>query len=126
LASWFEPVNWKVVIADVNGDDADDIIGQANDGSFWWTRDSRASGGMRGETSLLGTWGSAAYDVRLTGDIDGDGKDDLIGLRSDGQWKVSRFPAGPGSQIDNIPATWSPASDWLFEQFGKDDDLLFG
>jgi hypothetical protein len=120
LALWVEPVGWDVVIADTDGDGADEILGRTIYGEWW-----QASKQLGLNTARLGRWDFTAWLTTLAGDVDGDGKDDLIGRKGNGQWTVSRFPAGPGSQIDSNPAAWAANVAWLFTSLGEDDGTLF-
>jgi hypothetical protein len=120
LAYWYEPAGWTTVIADTDGDGKDEILGRTNDGG-WWS----VSQNLGTNTVFYGAWANTTWDATLVGDVDHDGKEDLIGRRDNGQWIVSRFPAGAGSQVDNNPANWSASVDWLFSNYGEDNDLLF-
>jgi hypothetical protein len=66
-----------------------------------------------------GTWLATAV-----GDVDGDSRADLIGLRSDGQVRVSRYPTGDGSQTNYTIGSLATPQDWAYFNFGFDDDLL--
>jgi hypothetical protein len=117
---WYEPAGWTVVVADTDGDGSDEILGRTDVGEWWQVSDQLA-----GSTVRLGAWANANWQTTVVGDVDGDGQDDLIGRQSTGAWLVSRFPNGAGSQVDTTPATWAANVDWLFSDFGLDDDLLF-
>lgn len=117
---WYEPVGWTVVVADTDGDGSDEILGRSGFGEWWQISDQLA-----GSTVKLGTWANVDWQTTAVGDVDGDGKDDLIGRQSTGAWLVSRFPNGPGSQVNTTPVTWASNVDWLFSDFGLDDNLLF-
>jgi hypothetical protein len=121
LVSWNERAGWTVYVGDMDGDGRDDIFGRSSDGQWWVTKRQNSTN----TTLRLGTWPNTTYRATLIGDVDGDGRDDLIGRNSVGKWLVSRFPTGPGSQIDNSPATWQASVDWLFTGLGEDDGSLF-
>ena len=121
LATWNEAAGWSVYTGDMDGDGRDDIFGRTRDGQWWITKSQNASN----TTTRLGTWPNTTYRTTLIGDVDGDGRDDLIGRDSAGSWIVSRFPTGPGSQINSNPATWLATVDWLFNGLGDDDLTLF-
>jgi subtilisin-like proprotein convertase family protein len=120
LAYWYEPAGWTTVIADTDGDGKDEILGRTNGGAWWSVSQNSGT-----NTVFYGAWANTTWDATLVGDVDHDGKEDLIGRRDNGQWIVSRFPAGAGSQVDNNPANWSASVDWLFSNYGEDNDLLF-
>jgi hypothetical protein len=127
LTGWVESEGWTTVIADINGDGKDDIVGRTDGGNWWIVRKQ----GANTLNAFLGSWTPffTTWDATLVGDVDGDLKDDLIGRRDNGSWLVSRFPTGgpPAAmqQQDNNPANWSAAVDWMFSSFGEDDHLLF-
>lgn len=121
LASWNESAGWSVYIGDMDGDGRKDIVGRTRVGEWWVTRNQNPGN----TTYRLGAWPNTTYKSTLVGDVDGDGRDDLIGRDSSGKWLVSRFPTGPGSQVNNNPATWLSSVDWLFTGLGDDDTTLF-
>lgn len=121
LAVWYEPVGWTVVVADTDGDGADEILGRSSFGEWWQSNQS-----LGRDTQKLGHWESAAWQSTLVGDADGDGKDDLLGRKSNGEWIISRFPIGAGSQQNLAAPIWSASADWLFSAVGEDEALLFG
>jgi hypothetical protein len=109
--------SWVDVQAgDVNGDGIADVVARARDNGQWW---AGVSNGINGFTiSLWDTWSPAAdwVDVRL-GDLNGDGKADLIGrVRDNGQWwgGISNGARFTTSLWD----AWSPALTWVDVQVG--------
>ena len=80
----------SVVIGDYNGDGKDDI-------ATWLGKTSRqiyvalsTGSGMLGETVWVNSIGTAASDLVFSGDVDGDGKDDLIAFaRTEGKVYVA-------------------------------------
>jgi hypothetical protein len=115
LAGWVEPAGWNVVIADTDGDHQDEILGRTNAGEWW-----QVSKKLSSNTAKLGQWQVTGWLGTFAGDVDGDGKEDLIGRKGNGEWIVSRFPAGPGSQVNSTPANWPANVDMLFASFGSD------
>lgn len=122
LGGWVESAGWTTVIADINGDQSDDIVGRTTTGEWWIIRDEAGSN----LNAHLGTWlpFSVEWVDTLVGDLDDDGKDDLIGRQeSNGEWLLSRFPNGgpPAalSQQNNRPADWFASLDWMFAGYGE-------
>lgn len=116
IGAWVEAAGWTTVVADTNGDGSDEIIGRTNDGFLWILQNGSTT------STNLGAWGNATFDSMLVGDVDGDGADELLGRRADGSWLVSSFEGGV--QTDTSPATWASNVDWLYSNFGLDDDVL--
>jgi hypothetical protein len=82
--------NWSDIrVLDMNGDGKDDIIGRnPSNGDLWAALAN--PGGTAFSTSKVGAWGAGNWADVFAADMDGDGRDDLIGrLFSTGQWRVS-------------------------------------
>ena len=96
------------------------IVGREN--GNWWLA---ASTGASLTSSLWTTWPTNVswQDVR-TGDVDGDGHDDLVG-RANGQWWVTRDTAS--GVVHELWTTWSNTVRWYDVQLadvngdGRDD-----
>jgi hypothetical protein len=82
---------------DVNGDHKADLLGRKSDGTLWLyagTGTSGPSGSGLVPGTLVGPGWTVFTEVVGAGDLDRDGHDDLLGMRSDGStW----FYAGTGS-----------------------------
>jgi len=79
IGGWSTSVDWSDVNAgDFNGDGKTDIIARSNIGQ-WWGLMSDGTGGIRSNTHI-GYWNpNVVWTSIITGDADGDGRDDLIG-----------------------------------------------
>jgi hypothetical protein len=117
-ATWSPAVTWvDIRIGDLNADGKADIIGRVLQAGQWWA--SLSNGSTALSTSLWATWSPAVtwIDVRI-GDLDGDGKADIIGrVLQSGQWWAS-VSAGSASSSTTLWATWSPAVSWADVQIG--------
>lgn len=100
-----EAFSWTTMAADVNGDGKDDLLAASNRGTW------QVSAGGDGPTAPA-QWLSAFADAdrdpggapfqRLTGDLNGDGKADVIAKSRDGRW----FAALSNGQGFANPALW--------------------
>ena len=79
IGGWSTSVSWKNVnVGDFNGDGQADIIARASNGQ-WWGLVSDGTAGLRTNTHI-GYWNpNVVWTGIITGDADGDGRDDLIG-----------------------------------------------
>ena len=72
------------MVADINADNKDDIIGRVQSTGQWW---AGISNGNTINNIYLGTWSTAVtwLDIMIA-DINADNKDDIIGRTDYGQW----------------------------------------
>jgi len=77
------------MVGDFTGDGRDDIANYYPGNGTWWV--SRSTGttfttpGMWADFATLSGWG-----IRLIGDYNNDGRDDIANAHSSGNWIVSR------------------------------------
>jgi hypothetical protein len=115
----------NVLIADLNGDGKDDIVGQNSKGQWSWIHQQ---GNRNVFTAAIGTWAPADdYQSVFAADLNQDGKDELFGRRgTTGQWRIDRLNATTSKLATlNSPAlkpTWDDEVDWLFASLGEDDE----
>ncbi|NCS31286.1 MAG: hypothetical protein GPJ18_23310, partial [Microcystis aeruginosa F13-15] len=96
---WADENNSEQLIGDFNGDGKDDIVNLQSDGiSNNWIALSNGNGtfNLKGAYSLTNSnnsyqtgltasfWGNENNSEQLIGDFNGDGKDDIVNLQSDG------------------------------------------
>lgn len=110
FAAWTESAGWRdVTAADFTGDGRTDLAGRTAGGQWWVSR--YIVGGNRFQTDLWAGWTESAgwRDVR-TGDFDGDGRADLAGRTSGGQWWVARSIGTSFSSTAWAP--WTESAGW--------------
>ncbi len=86
IGSFFQPVGneWKVVgVGDVNGDGRDDIIWR-NDGGTTTSWLGQASGGFLSNAGVFSQAVGTDWKVAGVGDVNGDGRDDLVWRAANG------------------------------------------
>lgn len=76
---------YDIVAADFNGDGRTDVAGRTATGQ-WWSGIAKTTGNGF-DTQRFGRWNSGlSWSSVLTGDFDGDGRDDIAGLADNGHW----------------------------------------
>ncbi len=106
LENWARGEDWKPLIGDFNGDGIDDVVVWNHLTGDWQVaiNDGRnlIPDHGRGDFSWLKPWARSQQWVPLTGDFNGDGKDDiLVWYPPDGIWQAAlsdgkQFIPGPG------------------------------
>ncbi len=89
-------------IADVNGDGRQDVVGFASDGVYVALSNgdgtfqplTTALLGMFGSNATAGGWASQDTYPRLTGDVNGDGRGDIVAFAQDGVYVALGNPDG--------------------------------
>lgn len=126
---FFDP-DWKVVgTGDFNGDGLNDLLLRRDDG--WVTNWlGTGNGGFVNNGASTSLFFSADWKIAGTGDINGDGKDDMI-LRSDAGWITDWLGTSTGGFTNNganaslfLTTDWHVASIGDFNGDGKDDLAL--
>jgi uncharacterized protein (TIGR03118 family) len=110
--TWSTAVHWvDVQVGDFNGDGKMDIVGRVQETGEWWVGMSSGSSFV---TTKWGAWAAGTpgvldwVDVQV-GDVDGDGKADVIGrIKETGQWWVNRSTGT--SFVTSLYTTWAPDS----------------
>lgn len=87
LSVWGSASQWQLQslsLVDMNGDGTREILGLNSTTGVWWSL--AKSGGVYVSQSLL-TWNSTStYDHFMIGDINGDGRDDIVAQNNQGNW----------------------------------------
>lgn len=128
--SLFFTPDWKIVsTGDFNGDGYTDILLRRDDG--WvtnWT--GNASGGFTNNGANTALFFTTDWKVIGTGDVNGDGKDDLI-LRRDDGWITDWLGTANGSFTNNgantalfLTTDWKVSSIADINGDGREDLLL--
>jgi uncharacterized delta-60 repeat protein len=116
---WTESLGWRdVASADVTGDGVADLVGRTADGQ--WYVSASARNGTFAATQLWAWWNELAgwRDVRLA-DVSGDGRADVLGRTSGGEWWVG-VSTGTGFNTTSF-AGWNEAAGWKDVQAGDVD-----
>ncbi|HVV98906.1 MAG TPA: VCBS repeat-containing protein, partial [Planctomycetaceae bacterium] len=111
LGAWIPAVNWTDVSwADVNGDGLPDIVGY-NSTSRSWTFLLSAAGGAYQQQSIVAPLAQSNWSAFLIGDINGDGRAELLGLNgTNGNWQELSWNNGALS-LQTI-GKWSLNGSW--------------
>jgi hypothetical protein len=131
LGVWSAQAGWQdVLVADVNGDGKDDVIGMDRWGNWWAGITSGSGTNVKFTNVRVGAWGTIAgcRDVQVA-DLNGDGKADVIGMDSSGTWWAG-ITTGSGTNVKftnvrlgswNTPAGWQDVQVADVNGDGKDD-----
>jgi FG-GAP-like repeat len=95
-------------LADVDGDKKQDVVGFGFDG-VWIAKSNGSTGTPADVLAERGSnqgWSTAKH-VRLVGDIDGDGKEDLVGFGDAGVYTALSNGSGFGPARFVVPDQWS-------------------
>ena len=137
LAHLWTVQDYVRTVGDVNGDGKDDLVGFGKDGVYVATSTGTTFDPISRWTQafdLAHQWTVQDY-VRTVGDVNGDGKDDLVGFGKDGVYVA----LSTGTTFDAI-SRWTQAFDlshgWTVQDYvrmvgdvngdGKDDLVGFG
>ena len=136
----FDPVNrltqdfdlnhgWTVkdfvrTVGDVNGDGRDDLIGFGLDGVYVALAQNPGPGfgtisKWSASLSALNGW-TVADHVRTVGDVNGDGRDDLIGFGLDGVYVALALNPGPGfGPVNKLSGDFNLSKGWTVAQYAR-------
>jgi hypothetical protein len=108
LSAHWDPYNLTAVVSgDFNGDGITDVAGWNRRG-YWLVGLGDGSGHFQTEQWSDGFGRGWGWGTFLTGDFDGDGKDDIAMFAKNGGWWVARS-TGTSFEIES----WGQTGDWL-------------
>jgi hypothetical protein len=117
----------NVLVADLDGDGKDDIVGRKADGTWSWIHQV---GSTDTHVNSIGNWPTGDnYRSVFAADLDHDGKVEIFGRRgTSGEWRIDQLD-GTG-QLKSLDGSaqhpnWNESVDWLFAGLGKQDGNLF-
>jgi hypothetical protein len=108
----WDNIDWSdVFAADVNGDGLDDVVG-LNASTGVWQVSLNQGGNVFNTVANFGTWSNTATWITVsTGDVNGDGRADIVGRQQgSGQWWVG-ISNGTGFTFSQFTA-WSTGATW--------------
>ena len=116
-------------LGDLNGDGRDDILVRHTDGRWYYypMAGARPIGAEQGEVVLAA---NPDWRVQGLGDLDGDGRDDVLMRHADGRWRYYAMTGRRGAAVDLEDVQLSENPDWEFAGIGdlngdgRDDVLL--
>ena len=116
-------------LGDLNGDGRDDILVRHTDGRWYYypMAGARPIGAEQGEVVLAA---NPDWRVQGLGDLDGDGRDDVLMRHADGRWRYYAMTGRRGAAVDLDDVQLSENPDWEFAGIGdlngdgRDDVLL--
>ena len=128
-SSTFVPTSWQIAgVGDINGDGRDDLIWRNSDGRTTnWL--GLANGGYFDNANASSTFVPTSWHIAGVGDINGDGRDDLVWRNDDGR-TTNWLGLANGGYFDNanasstfVPTSWQIAAIGDYNGDGRDDIL---
>ena len=116
-------------LGDLNGDGRDDILVRHTDGRWHYYPMAGASSIGR-EQGAVALASSDDWQLQGLGDLDGDGKDDVLMRHADGAWRYYAMNGRQGAPVDLTDEQLTENPDWEFAGLGdlngdgRDDVLL--
>ncbi|WP_146404097.1 GEVED domain-containing protein [Planctomycetes bacterium CA13] len=106
---WTDGVEWtNVMVAELNGEGADDIVGWNPETQNWMTSvTTYVDDQWSFDDSVLNVTGSppAVWDNAMPVDFNGDGIDEIVGRDASGTWYLASYDGSFTDDMSNVP--WS-------------------
>jgi hypothetical protein len=116
LGSWDPAQNWQAIqLADINGDGRMDIVGMTSGGGWWASLITGSNNSLSFQNIFLGRWNPYAdWQILKAGDVNGDGRMDMIGMTAGGGWWAGIIiGSGNNLHFQNVMlGRWNPNAGW--------------